>query len=68
MTEHSRDTAQSPLETNAAELLMDEMLQLLVCPVDHARLDLDGDRLVCQACGRRYPIEDGVPNMLIEER
>ena len=67
MTEHSRDTAQSPLETNAAELMMDEMLQLLVCPVDHARLDLNGDGLVCQACGRRYPIEDGVPNMLIEE-
>jgi uncharacterized protein YbaR (Trm112 family) len=67
MTEHSRDTAHSPLETNTADLLMDEMLQLLVCPVDHARLDLNGDGLVCQACGRRYPIEDGVPNMLIEE-
>ncbi len=67
MTEDSRDTAESSPETNAADPLADEMLQLLVCPIDHARLDLDGDGLVCQACGRRYPIEDGIPNMLVED-
>ena len=67
MMDRARDAAQSSSSSAAAEPLMDEMLELLVCPVDHARLDLDGDVLVCQACGRRYPIEDGVPNMLVDD-
>jgi uncharacterized protein YbaR (Trm112 family) len=44
-----------------------ELLDLLVCPVDKAELRLDGTTLVCTTCGRTYPIEDGIPNMLIEE-
>ena len=44
-----------------------ELRALLVCPVDHAALD-DGDgALVCTRCGRRYLIEDGIPNMVPEE-
>jgi uncharacterized protein YbaR (Trm112 family) len=44
-----------------------DLLNLLVCPVDKAELQLLGTTLVCTSCGRRYPIEDGIPNMLIEE-
>jgi uncharacterized protein YbaR (Trm112 family) len=42
-----------------------ELLALLVCPVDKEALRLDGQSLVCTACGRVYPIEDGIPNMLV---
>ena len=67
MTDRAPDAAQSSPSSAELEPITDEMLQLLVCPVDHARLDLDGDVLVCQTCGRRYPIEDGVPNMLVDD-
>jgi uncharacterized protein YbaR (Trm112 family) len=44
-----------------------DLLNLLVCPVDKAELRLDGTVLVCTTCQRRYPIEDGIPNMLVED-
>ena len=45
------------------------LAEILVCPVDHADLDQEeaASRLVCTECGRRYPVRDGIPVMLIEE-
>jgi uncharacterized protein len=50
--------------------LIDPLLaEILVCPADQGDLDQDEAnlRLVCQMCGRRYPVRDGIPVMLIEE-
>jgi uncharacterized protein YbaR (Trm112 family) len=44
-----------------------QLLELLVCPACRGEVKLEGDRIVCQACGRRYPVRDGIPVMLIEE-
>lgn len=45
-----------------------ELLEILACPADKQPVELQGDDfLVCHTCGRRYPIEDGIPIMLIEE-
>ncbi len=44
-----------------------ELLDILVCPVDKAKVTLEGDRLVCEQCGRAYPVRDGIPVMLEEE-
>ncbi|MGH8911744.1 MAG: Trm112 family protein [Acidimicrobiia bacterium] len=46
-----------------------ELRALLVCPADHGALtdDVAASRLVCSVCGRRYPVVDGIPVMLIEE-
>jgi uncharacterized protein YbaR (Trm112 family) len=30
-------------------------------------VELEGERLVCAKCGRRYRIDDGIPVMLIDE-
>ncbi len=46
-----------------------ELLDILVCPEDKAKLKLvaDGSGLECQKCRRIYPIRDGIPVMLVEE-
>ena len=43
------------------------LLDILACPVCKTEVKLETDRLVCVQCGRRYPIRDGIPVMLIEE-
>lgn len=44
-----------------------ELLEILACPLDKAPVREEGDRLICENCGRRYPVRDGIPVMLIEE-
>jgi uncharacterized protein len=50
-------------------LIDPQLAAILVCPVDKADLteDEEASRLVCSACGRRYPVRDGIPVMLVEE-
>ncbi len=43
------------------------LLEILACPVDHAPVREEGERLVCTQCGRRYPVREGIPVMLIDE-
>ena len=45
------------------------LAEVLVCPVDKADLteDLDASRLECTECGRRYPVKDGIPIMLVDQ-
>lgn len=44
-----------------------ELIERLVCPLDKGSLDLvDGKWLVNPRNGYRYPIEDGIPVMLVE--
>lgn len=50
-----------------------KLLEILACPLCKTEVKLEGDphtgasRLVCVQCGRRYPIRDDIPVMLIEE-
>lgn len=44
-----------------------ELLEILACPECKAGVELEQERLVCTACGKRYPIRDGIPVMLVEE-
>jgi hypothetical protein len=43
------------------------LLDILACPVCKTPVRLEGERLVCERCKRRYPIRDGIPVMLVEE-
>ena len=44
-----------------------ETLDLLRCPFTRSRLRQEGDELVAEIGGLRYPIREGFPVMLIEE-
>ena len=46
---------------------MEEMLGFLACPVTGSRMRRDGDVLVSEEGGLRYPIENGIP-ILVRER
>ena len=43
------------------------LLDILACPACKAGVKLSGDRIICEKCGRRYPVKDGIPIMLIDE-
>jgi len=44
-----------------------KLLDILVCPLTKEPLKRDGDWLLNERLGIRYPIRDGIPVMLIEE-
>ena len=46
-----------------------ELLEILVCPVCKATLELKPDQsgLRCVECHRVYPIRDNIPIMLVDE-
>lgn len=50
-------------------LIDPSLAKVLVCPVDKGDLTEDeaAARVECAVCGRRYPVRDGVPIMLVDE-
>ncbi|MFP5069610.1 Trm112 family protein [Pseudonocardia nantongensis] len=51
-----------------------QLLEILACPCDaHAPLrpgtaaDTDADALTCEACGRSFPVTDGIPVLLLDD-
>lgn len=44
-----------------------ELLKVLRCPLTLSELRQEGDWLVAQEGGLRYPVRDGIPVMLMEE-
>lgn len=50
--------------------LAPELLEILVCPKCKGELEhrtAPAESLVCHACRLVYPVEDGIPIMLIDE-
>jgi uncharacterized protein YbaR (Trm112 family) len=56
-----------PRVPGAPTLIDQDLLEILACPACRADVRLEGDRIVCSGCGRRYPVRDGIPIMLVEE-
>ena len=45
----------------------ESLLEMLRCPMTLSRLRPEGDELVAEVGGLRYPVRDGIPQMLVEE-
>lgn len=45
------------------------MLKILACPACKGKLEHDADRKIldCKKCRLLFPVDDGVPIMLVEE-
>jgi hypothetical protein len=44
-----------------------DLLDILACPACKTPVKLEGEELTCAQCGRRYPIRNDIPVMLIDE-
>ena len=44
-----------------------DLLSILRCPLTRSVLHQEGDFLVAEVGGLRYPVRDGIPVMLVEE-
>jgi uncharacterized protein YbaR (Trm112 family) len=50
--------------------MLSDSLEVFRCPLDparEARLTTADDRVVCQRCGLRFKIRDGLPVLIVEE-
>jgi uncharacterized protein YbaR (Trm112 family) len=51
-------------------MLSPESLQVFRCPLDparQARLTAAEDHVLCERCGLRYKVRDGLPVLIVEE-
>ncbi len=59
------------VEAPRREGLDPTLLEILACPEDKEPViyqkEGDAERLTCTKCGKRYPVRDGIPVMLIDE-
>jgi len=53
--------------TDSPQVLDEEMLSILRCPVTRSKLRLENGWLISETGGLRYPIRNGIPVLLAEE-
>ena len=44
-----------------------KLLEIMACPACKGPVFEDNGKIVCRSCGRKYPVKDGIPIMLIDE-
>lgn len=46
-----------------------KLLEILACPACRGDVEYNtkDEKIVCTECGRRYPVKDGIPVMLVDE-
>jgi uncharacterized protein YbaR (Trm112 family) len=59
-----RENRMTTEKTNAVD---PDLLSILRCPLTRSPLRQEGDFLVAEVGGLRYPVRDAIPVMLVEE-
>jgi len=68
MTMESRSASTVSDDQSAESLgITEDLLAMLVCPVDHGSLKVADGALQCTVCGRIYTVEDGIPDMVVTD-
>ena len=64
----SRHRDRLDVRYNEADMISQDLLDILVCPVckKPVVLNADGKNLKCSECRRVYPIQDDIPIMLVD--
>lgn len=44
-----------------------QLLKILACPACRGGVREKDNKIICDSCGRKYPIKDGIPVMLIDQ-
>ena len=57
----------TPTNSTYSNTIDPNLLSMLRCPLTLSRLRQEGDFLVAEVGGLRYPVRDGLPVMLVEE-
>ena len=48
-------------------MIDEKLLEILACPACKGNVQHKENKIVCVECGRRYPIQDGIPVMLVDK-
>ena len=59
--------SESTASNHPAGTIAPDLLEILVCPLTRSKLRQEGQELIAEVGGLRYPIRDGIPIMLIDE-
>lgn len=43
------------------------LLSILACPACKGDVDEKDGKIICLGCGRKYPVKDGIPVMLVDQ-
>lgn len=63
----SIDSQLSNMNSPTPNTVDPELLTILRCPITHSPLRQEGDFLVAEVGGLKYPVREGIPIMLAEE-
>lgn len=55
------------MQPDAPKAIDPQLLEILRCPLTNSPLRQEGDWLVAEVGGLRYPMRNGIPVMLMEE-
>lgn len=50
-----------------SSMIDQKLLEILVCPIDRQPLEDHGDYLVNPRLSKAYPVQDGIPVLLVDE-